>query len=131
MNEKLASESSLDLTLTQHFHDEDPEPWEVCTCLEINPLWAWYYCISPNFCTLVILLQVNRTFGDELETVCEGCYKTGDTSILAWFLIPSFGHYRWLCSPIHWLPLNSKVDYLVHTIWRILDFLQLWTITVV
>jgi hypothetical protein len=26
MNEKLASESSLDLTLTQHFHDEDPEP---------------------------------------------------------------------------------------------------------
>jgi hypothetical protein len=27
------------------------------------------------------------------------------------------------------LPLNSKVDYLIRTIWRILNFLQLWTIT--
>jgi hypothetical protein len=29
---------------------------------------------------------------------------------------------------IYQLPPNSKVDYLVRTIRRILDFLQLWTI---
>jgi hypothetical protein len=33
-----------------------------------------------------------------------------------------------LCDPIHWLPPNTKADYLVCTIQRILDFLQLWTI---
>jgi hypothetical protein len=43
-------------------------------------------------------------------------------------LIPGVGHYRWLCNPIRRLPLNSKADYLVRTIWHILDFLQLWII---
>jgi hypothetical protein len=34
-----------------------------------------------------------------------------------------------LHDPIHQLPPNRKAGYLVHTIWRVLDFLQLWTIT--
>jgi hypothetical protein len=34
-----------------------------------------------------------------------------------------------LRGPIRRLPPNSKADYLVRTIWRILDFLQLWTTT--
>jgi hypothetical protein len=29
------------------------------------------------------------------------------------------------------LPPNSKADYLIRTIWCILNFLQLWTITMV
>jgi hypothetical protein len=33
-----------------------------------------------------------------------------------------------LRSPIRQLLPNSKADYLVHTIWHILDFLQLWII---
>jgi hypothetical protein len=37
MNEKSAHESSLDLTLKQHLHDEDPELRKVCTHFEINP----------------------------------------------------------------------------------------------
>jgi len=37
MNEKLAPESSLNLTLTQHLRDEDPEPQKVCTRFEIDP----------------------------------------------------------------------------------------------
>ncbi len=51
--------------------------------LEIESLRAWYYRISPNSRTLVILLQVDPTSGDEPETVCEGCYETEDTSIFA------------------------------------------------
>ncbi len=93
--------------------------------LEVEPPRAWYYRISPNSRTLVILLQVNLASGDEPETVCEGFYEIEDTSIFAWSLVPGVGHYRWLRGPIRRLPPNSKADYLVRTIRRILDFLQL------
>jgi len=93
--------------------------------LEVNPLRAWYYHISLNSCTLVILLQVDPASSDELETICEGCYEIEDTSIFAWSSIPSVGHYRWLRGSIRRLPPNTKVDYLVRTIRCILDFLQL------
>jgi len=124
-NEEPPLESSLDLTLTQHPRDEEPELREVRARLEVEPPRAWYYRISPNSRTLVILLQVDLTFGDEPETVCEGCYETEDTSIFAWSLVPGVGHYRWLRDSIRRLPPNSKANYLVRTIRRILDFLQL------
>jgi hypothetical protein len=92
---------------------------------EVDPPRAWYYHIFPNFCTLVILLQVDLAFGDEPKIVCEGYYDSEDTSIFAWFSIPDLGHYHWLCGPIRRLPFISKADYLVHTIRRILYFLQL------
>jgi hypothetical protein len=95
---------------------------------EFEPLWIWYYCISSNFHTLVIVLQVDPTSGDEPETVCEGCYETENISIFTWSSIPGIGYYRWLCGLIYWLPFNNKTDYLVRTIWQILDFLQLWII---
>jgi hypothetical protein len=71
----------------------------------------------------MILLQVNPTFGDEFETVYEGCYETENTSIFAWSSIPNVGHYRWLHGPIRQLPPNSQAEYLVRIIRRILDFL--------
>jgi len=73
----------------------------------------------------VILLQVDPASGDEPETVCEGYYETENTSIFAWFSVPSIGHYRWLCGPIRRPLPNSKVNYLIRTIRCILDFLQL------
>jgi hypothetical protein len=124
-NEEPPSESSLDLTLTQHPRDEELEPQEVRVRLKVEPPQTWYYRISPNYRTLVILLQVNPAFGDEPRTVWEGCYETEDTSIFAWSSIPGIGHYRWLRGPIRRLPPNNKADYLVRTIRRILDFLQL------
>ncbi len=86
------------------------------THLEIKPPQTWYYRIFPNSHTLVILLQIDLTSGDEHETICEGCYETKDTFIFTRFLIPGVGHYRWLRNPIRQLPLNSKADYLVRTI---------------
>jgi hypothetical protein len=71
------------LTLTQHPRDEQLKPREVRACLEVEPPRAWYYRISPNSRTLVILLQVDLASGDEPETICEGCYETEDTSIFA------------------------------------------------
>jgi hypothetical protein len=123
-NEEPPPESSLDLTLTQHPHDEELEK-EVCTCLKVEPPRAWYYRISLNSRTLVILLQVNPVSADKRETVCEGYYKTDDISIFAWSSVPGVGHYRWLCGLICQLPPNNKADYLILTIRHILDFLQL------
>jgi hypothetical protein len=73
----------------------------------------------------VILLQVNPAFDDESEIVYEGYYKTDDTFIFAWSSVLGVGHYRWLHRPIRRLLLNGEADYLVRTIRRILDFLQL------
>jgi len=73
----------------------------------------------------VILLQVDPAFGDEPETVCEGYYEIKNISIFAWSSVPGVGHYRWLRGPIHRLPPNSKANYLIRTVRRILNFLQL------
>jgi hypothetical protein len=113
------------LTLTQHPHDEEPEIRKVCLRLKVEPPRAWYYRISPNSLTLVILLQIDPASGDEPKTVCEGCDDTEDTFTFAWFSIHGVGHYRWLRGSIRRLPPNSKAYCLVRTIHRILDFLQL------
>ncbi len=59
---------------------------------EIEPLRTWYYHISPNSRTLVILLQVDLAFGDELES----CYEIENTFIFAWSLVFGIRHYHWL-----------------------------------
>jgi hypothetical protein len=56
VNEKSALESSLDLTLTQYSRDEELESQEVRACLEVDSLRTWYYRISSNSRTPVILL---------------------------------------------------------------------------
>jgi hypothetical protein len=125
VNEESAPETFLNLTLTQHPCDEHLEPQKMCTCLKVESLWTWYYCIFPNFYTLVILLQVDPAISNEPKTICEGCYEIKDTFIFAWSSTPSVKHYRWLCGPIRQLPFNNKVNYLVRTIRHILNFLQL------
>jgi hypothetical protein len=92
VNEEPAPKSSLDFMLTQHLCDENPKLREVRARLEVDTPQAWYYRISRNFRTLVILLQVNLTFGDEPEIIYEGYYETEDTSIFAWSLILGVGH---------------------------------------
>jgi hypothetical protein len=73
----------------------------------------------------MILLQVDPASGAEPEIICEGCYETVNTFISAWSSVPDVGHYRWLHGLNRRLPPNSKADYVIHTIRRILNFLQL------
>jgi hypothetical protein len=93
--------------------------------LEVEPPQAWYYRISPNSRTFVILLQIDPASRDKPETFYEGFYETEDTSIFVWSLVLGIGHYRWLRGSIRRLAPNNKADYLIRTIRRILDFLQL------
>jgi hypothetical protein len=116
MNEEPPPKSSLDLTPTQHPHDEKPKLRKVCARIEVESPRARYYRISPNSHTLVILLQVDPASNDELETVCEGCYEIKDIFIFTWSSVPNVGHYRWLHDLIRRLPLNNKADYLIHTV---------------
>jgi hypothetical protein len=125
MNEEPFSESSLNLTLMQHSRDEDCKLQEVRAHLEVEPLQAWYYHISLNSCTLVILSQVDLAFGDEPETIYKSCYEIEYTSIFEWCSIPYVIQYYWLRSLIHRLFPNGKADYSVRTIRCILNFLQL------
>ncbi len=106
----------MGLTRDLGAHHEDSKLRNVHVHLEVDPPQAWYYRIFPNFCTLVILLQVDFISGDELEIVCEGCYKTEDISIFTWFSILGVGYYHWLRGPICQLLSNNKADYLVRTI---------------
>jgi hypothetical protein len=92
---------------------------------EVESPRAWYYRISPNSRILVILLQIDLNSGDEPKIVCESCYEIEDIFIFAWSSIPDIEHYCWLHGPIRQLSPNSKVDYLVRIIRRILNFLQL------
>jgi hypothetical protein len=56
VNEQPTPELFLNLTLTQHLHDENPKQQEMHTRFEVNPLQAWYYHIFPNSHTIVIML---------------------------------------------------------------------------
>jgi hypothetical protein len=111
--------------LTQHPRDEDPKLQKVHVCFEVEPHRTWYYGIFLNSHTLLILLQNDLAFIDEPKTVYEGCYKTKDIFIFAWFSILGIRHYCWLCNLIRRFPPNNKLDYLGCTIRRILNFLKL------
>jgi hypothetical protein len=76
MNEELPQKSSLDLTITQPLRDEDLEPQKVHLHFKIESSQVWYYQFFLNFRTLVILLQVDFAFGDELEIVYKCFYET-------------------------------------------------------
>ncbi len=88
VNEESPRESSLDLTLTQHIHDEIPKLWEVHFRFKVEPFWTWYYHIYLNFWMLVILLQVDSDSSDEPKFVYEGFYEIEKTSIFAQSSIP-------------------------------------------
>ncbi len=64
---------------------------ERCVLVLKWPPRAWYYRISINFRTLMILLQIDPASEDEPEIIYEGCYETKDISIFAWFLILGVG----------------------------------------
>jgi hypothetical protein len=58
--------------------------FESCTLiLKLNPFKPSTIAFFSNSHTLVILLQIDPASGDELETVCEGCYEIENT----WFLV--------------------------------------------
>jgi hypothetical protein len=54
---------------------------------------VWYYWILLNSRTLVIFLQVDLAYNDELETIYEGFYEIKYIFIFTWSSILNVGHY--------------------------------------
>jgi hypothetical protein len=87
--------------------------WRSQTSKGVRSSWNWTPLnlvllsdhISSNFCTLMILLQIDPTFSDELETIYEGCYEIENIYIFTWSSVPDIGHYR--CCAVRF------VDYLL------------------
>jgi len=93
--------------------------------LEVEPLQTWYYHISLNFHTLVILLQVDLALGDEHETIYEGFYEIENISIFAQFSIFGIGHYCWLLVRFINCPLIARQITQFTPFNTFLNFLQL------
>jgi hypothetical protein len=77
-------------------------------------LVPWWFCYRST-----LFLMMN------LKLFVKRFYEIENTSIFAWSSILGVGHYSCFYSLICRLPLNSLANYLVHTIWCIINFLQL------
>jgi hypothetical protein len=108
--------------------------WRFWTSRGARLSWSWTpsSLVLSHFSKLLHLgdLAANRPrFWSWTRNRLWRLFETENITIFAWSWIPDVGHYHWLRSSIHWLPPNNKVSYLVCTIRHILDFLQLWIIT--
>jgi hypothetical protein len=89
---------------------------------------AWDCRLSPNPHALTIYLEFVPIWGAAPERFEECQCKDDDVRLHCQTWVPGDGHYRWLQGPINPLPMEHRVEYLVHTICCILEFLQLWPI---
>jgi hypothetical protein len=119
--EKL-EEAQLDLDVSQRPREEEPPRRVVRTRVARS---VWDRQLSPNPHALAIYLEFVPARG-VVPTRFEECQCEDDDVCLhcrTW--VPGDGHYRWLRGPINPLPLEHRAEYLVRTIRRILEFLEL------
>jgi hypothetical protein len=81
---------TLNLTLFQHFHDENHKLQEVHPCFEIKPPSNLVLTIFLNSRTLVILLQVDFVFSDEPKIICKSLYEIETLQSLHGFHLSTF-----------------------------------------
>ncbi len=86
---------------------------------------VWDCRLSLNPHALAIYLEFVPARGAAPERFEECQCEDDDVRLHCRTCVPSDGHYRWLRGPINPLPLEHQDEYLIRTIRRILDFLQL------
>ncbi len=86
---------------------------------------VWDRRMSPNPHALAIYLKFVPVRGAAPKRFEECQCEDDDVRLHYRTWVLGDGHYRWLRGPINPLPLEHRVEYLAHTIRRILDFLQL------
>jgi hypothetical protein len=112
----------LEVNVSQRSREEKPSKRVVRTRVDRS---AWDRRLSPNPHTLAIYLEfllARRVAPERFEE----CQCEDDNVCLhyrTWVL--GDGHYRWLRGPINPLSMEHQAEYLVPTIRRILEFLQL------
>ncbi len=122
VEEEKPKEASLDVNVSQWLRKEESSKRVVHIRVDRS---TWDHQLFPNPHALVIYLKFVHARGAMLERF-EKCYCENDNVCFhcrTW--IPGDGHYYWLQCPINPLSMEHQVEYLVHTIRHILDFLQL------
>ncbi len=118
-------EAPLDLNVSQRPCEEEPPRRVVRTWVDRSIWDCW---LSPNPHALAIYLEFVPARGAAPKRFEECQCKDDDVRLHYQTWVLGDGHYRWLRGPINPLPLEHRAQYLVRTICRILDFLQLWSI---
>jgi len=86
---------------------------------------TWDRQLSLNPYALVIYLKFVPACGATPEGFEECQCEDDNVRFHYQTWVPGDGHYRWLRSPINPLSMEHQTKYFVHTIRRILEFLQL------
>jgi len=81
--------------------------------------------LSPNPHALAIYLEFVPARGVAPERFKDCQCEDDDVRLHCRTWVPSDGHYHRLQGPINPVPMEHQAEYLVRTIRRILDFLQL------
>jgi hypothetical protein len=115
-------EAPLDLDVFQRPREEEP-PRRVVRTRVARSVWDCQ--LSPNPHALAIYLKFVPARGAALARFEKCQCKDDDVRLHCRTWVPSDGHYRWLRGPINPLPLEHRAEYLVRTIRRILEFLEL------
>jgi len=119
--EKL-EEAPLNVIVSQRSREEKPPRRVVRTRVDRS---AWDRRLSPNPHALAIYLEFVPARGAAPKRFEECQCEDDDVRLHCRTWVPSDGHYCWLRGPINPLLMELRTEYLVRTIRRILDFLQL------
>jgi hypothetical protein len=115
-------EAPFNVNVSQRPCEEGPSRRVVRTRVDRS---AWDRRLSPNPHALAIYLKFVPARGAALERFEECQCEDDDVRLHCRTWVPGDGHYRWLQGPINPLPMEHRAEYLIRTIRRILEFLQL------
>jgi hypothetical protein len=115
-------EVALEVNFSQQSRENEPSRRVVRTRVDHS---VWDCRLSPNPHALAIYLEFVPTRGAAPERFEECQCEDDDVHLHCRTWVPGDGHYRWLRGPINPLSMEHRAEYLVHTIRRILKFLQL------
>jgi hypothetical protein len=115
-------EVAFEVNVFQQSREEEPSRKVVRTQVDRS---AWDRQLSPNPHALAIYLEFVPAQGIAPKRFEKCQCEDDDVRLHCRTWVPGDGHYRWLRGPINPLPMEHQAEYLVHTIRRILEFLQL------
>jgi hypothetical protein len=115
----------LNMNVSQRPCNEEPFEKVVRTWVDRS---AWDRRLSPNPNALATYLEFVPIRGVAPKRFEQCQCEDDNVRFHCWTWVPGDGHYRWLRGPINPLSMEHRAEYLICTIRRILDFLQLWFI---
>jgi hypothetical protein len=115
-------EAPFDVNVSQRSHEKKPFKRMVRTQVDCS---TWDCQLSPNPHALKIYLEFVPACGTAPERFEKCQCEDDDVRLHCRTWVPGDGQYHWLRGPINPLSMKHRTEYLVRTIRRILEFLQL------